>query len=47
MGAMAGGGERRDVVWGKYVNGKSTVSKWTGREHATASEVGQGLGDSE
>ena len=38
-------GERRDVVWGKYVKGESTGSKWTPAgqplpERATASELG-------
>jgi pilus assembly protein CpaD len=39
-------GERRDVVWGKYVKGNVTGSKWAPlekplSEHATTSEVGQ------
>lgn len=38
-------GERRDVVWGKYVNGQMTGSKWSPAdrplsERATTSEVG-------
>jgi pilus assembly protein CpaD len=38
--------ERRDVVWGKYVNGDVTGSKWGPNEkplseHATSSDVGQ------
>lgn len=38
--------ERRDVVWGKYVNGNATGSKWAPgekpiSEHATTSDVGQ------
>lgn len=42
-------GERRDVVWGKYVNGEPTGSKWSPGnnplpERATSSDVGQGLG---
>jgi pilus assembly protein CpaD len=42
-------GERRDVVWGKYVNGDSTGSKWSpaGKplpERATTSDVSIGLG---
>jgi pilus assembly protein CpaD len=32
-------GERRDVVWGKYVKGETTGAKWTRRDHANASEV--------
>ncbi len=32
-------GERRDVVWGKYVAGERTGAKWTRRDHANASEV--------
>jgi pilus assembly protein CpaD len=38
--------ERRDVVWGKYVNGQSTISKRAPSEHANASEVSQ-IGGSE
>ena len=34
-------GERRDVVWGKYVNGEPTISKRAASEHANASEVSQ------
>ena len=34
-------GERRDVVWGKYVNGEVTISKRAPSEHANASEVSQ------
>jgi pilus assembly protein CpaD len=42
-------GERRDVVWGKYVNGDMTGSKWSPSgnplsERATTSDVSQGLG---
>jgi pilus assembly protein CpaD len=41
--------ERRDVAWGKYVNGDMTGSKWApegkpNSEHATISDVGQGGG---
>ena len=41
--------ERRDVVWGKYVNGKTTGSEWAPGdkplpERAATSEVGQELG---
>jgi pilus assembly protein CpaD len=32
-------GERRDVVWGKYVNGEVTISKRDPSEHANASTV--------
>ena len=32
-------GERRDVVWGKYVKGETTGAKWAIRDHANASEV--------
>lgn len=32
-------GERRDVVWGKYVKGEPTVSKWSRREHVNASQI--------
>jgi len=34
-------GERRDVVWGKYVAGEPTISKRAPSEHANASEVSQ------
>jgi pilus assembly protein CpaD len=34
-------GERRDVVWGKYVAGESTISKRAPSEHANASEISQ------
>ena len=34
-------GERRDVVWGKYVAGKPTISVRAPSEHANASEVSQ------
>jgi pilus assembly protein CpaD len=34
-------GERRDVVWGKYVKGEPTISKRDPSEHANASEVSQ------
>jgi pilus assembly protein CpaD len=34
-------GERRDVVWGKYVKGDITISKRDPSEHANASEVSQ------
>lgn len=34
-------GERRDVVWGKYVKGDVTISKRAPSEHANASEVSQ------
>jgi len=39
-------GERRDVVWGKYVNGKATGSEWAPdqkplSEHATTSDISQ------
>jgi pilus assembly protein CpaD len=42
-------GERRDVVWGKYVNGEMTGSKWAPAdrpisERATTSDVGAGGG---
>jgi pilus assembly protein CpaD len=48
-GEMPRSGERRDVVWGKYVNGDPTGSKWSpsGRplpERATTSDVSIGLG---
>jgi pilus assembly protein CpaD len=41
--------ERRDVVWGKYVKGKTTGSEWAPGdkplpERATSSELGQDLG---
>ena len=39
-------GERRDVVWGKYIAGEPTISKRAPSEHANASEIsqiGQGL----
>lgn len=41
--------ERRDVVWGKYVRGKTTGSEWAPGdkplpERAATSEVGQDLG---
>jgi pilus assembly protein CpaD len=32
-------GERRDVVWGKYVAGQPTISKRASSEHANASEI--------
>ncbi len=32
-------GERRDVVWGKYVKGDTTISKRDPAEHANASDV--------
>jgi pilus assembly protein CpaD len=32
-------GERRDVVWGKYIAGEPTISKRAPSEHANASEV--------
>ena len=32
-------GERRDVVWDKYVNGQVTISKRDPAEHANASNV--------
>jgi len=32
-------GERRDVVWGKYVEGQPTLSKRDPSEHANASEI--------
>ena len=32
-------GERRDVVWGKYVKGEPTISKRAPSEHANASDV--------
>ena len=35
----AASGERRDVVWGKYVQGQPTISKRDPSEHANASEV--------
>jgi pilus assembly protein CpaD len=34
-------GERRDVVWGKYVAGQPTISKRDPAEHANASEISQ------
>jgi pilus assembly protein CpaD len=34
-------GERRDVVWDKYVNGQVTISKRDPAEHANASNVSQ------
>jgi pilus assembly protein CpaD len=34
-------GERRDVVWGKYIAGEPTISKRAPSEHANASEVSQ------
>jgi pilus assembly protein CpaD len=34
-------GERRDVVWQKYVNGQVTISKRDPAEHANASTVSQ------
>jgi pilus assembly protein CpaD len=34
-------GERRDVVWQKYVKGEPTISKRDPSEHANASEVGR------
>jgi pilus assembly protein CpaD len=34
-------GERRDVVWDKYVKGEATISKRAPSEHANASEVSQ------
>jgi pilus assembly protein CpaD len=34
-------GERRDVVWDKYVKGEPTISKRAPSEHANASEVSQ------
>jgi pilus assembly protein CpaD len=34
-------GERRDVVWGKYVNGQVTISKRDQSEHANASNISQ------
>jgi pilus assembly protein CpaD len=34
-------GERRDVVWDKYVKGDVTISKRAPAEHANASEVSQ------
>ena len=45
-------GERRDIVWGKYVKGGVTASTWASpkgeekliSEHANASTLGQGLG---
>jgi len=45
-------GERRDIVWGKYVKGDPTGSIWAPSdkplpERATTSEVGQGLGGSQ
>jgi pilus assembly protein CpaD len=41
-------GERRDTVWGKYVQGETTGSKWAPldrplSEHANTSEVGASL----
>jgi pilus assembly protein CpaD len=32
-------GERRDVVWGKYIAGESTISKRDPSEHANASDI--------
>jgi len=32
-------GERRDVVWGKYVKGEPTISKRAPSEHANASNI--------
>jgi pilus assembly protein CpaD len=40
-------GERRDVVWGKYVAGESTISKRAPSEHANASDVSQIGGSSQ
>ena len=45
-------GERRDVVWGNYRQGKVTGSKWgpnekPNSEHANASALGQDLGGSQ
>ena len=37
-------GERRDVVWGKYIAGEPTISKRAPSEHANASEVSR-IGD--
>jgi pilus assembly protein CpaD len=34
-------GERRDVVWDKYVKGEPTISKRDKSEHANASEISQ------
>ncbi len=34
-------GERRDVVWDKYVRGEPTISKRAPSEHANASDVSQ------
>ena len=34
-------GERRDVVWGKYIAGQPTISKRAPSEHANASEISQ------
>jgi len=34
-------GERRDVVWGKYVKGEPTISKRDPSEHANISDIGQ------
>ena len=34
-------GERRDVVWGKYIAGEPTISKRAPSEHANASDVSQ------
>ena len=34
-------GERRDVVWGKYIKGEPTISKRAPSEHANASEISQ------
>jgi len=34
-------GERRDVVWGKYIAGEPTISKRAPSEHANASEISQ------
>ena len=39
-------GERRDVVWGKYVAGESTISKRAPSEHANASDVSK-VGESQ
>ncbi len=40
-------GERRDVVWGKYVKGQSTGSEWTpeGRPLPERANVNDGVGD--
>jgi len=34
-------GERRQVVWDKYVKGESTISKRDPSEHANVSEIGR------